>query len=238
MPIPTPNENEEQDAFVSRCIEWAMDNDEADDTEQAAAMCYSQWREAKSVSIKSIDDDHIVLAGYGVVWGGKDLEGEYFTKETDFWFDRVGENPMVLYNHGQDAELGKSVLGRVVKKAKDDVGLWIEAQIDRHNEYVEAIAQLAEKKALGFSSGSIGHLVERASDGKILSWPFIEVSPTPTPAEPRTLGVSTVKSLGAMEPRIKALLGEDGQPSSHKGRDLRAMQAQAKAQAIECEAQI
>ena len=47
---------------------------------------------------------------------------------------------------------------------------------------------------LGWSSGSVPHLVQRTKGSlpgtqKITSWPIVELSLTPTPAEPRTIGV-------------------------------------------------
>jgi HK97 family phage prohead protease len=45
MPIPTPNPNETESDFVSRCME-AMES-EYPNAEQRAAVCHSQWRKAK-----------------------------------------------------------------------------------------------------------------------------------------------------------------------------------------------
>ena len=161
------------------------------------------------VGVKAVDEETLTLAGYGVIWGGKDLEGEYFTPQTDFWFDRISERPMTLYQHGQDKGPKKSVIGRVANKVADDMGLWIEAQIDRANQYAEAIEELTEKGILGWSSGAVGHLVDRDKDGRILSWPVVEFSLTPTPAEPRTLGVSALRSLAETEPAVKTLLPQE-----------------------------
>ena len=47
MPIPTPNEDEEQDAFISRCMNAVKEADPDREKDQIAAMCYSQWRESK-----------------------------------------------------------------------------------------------------------------------------------------------------------------------------------------------
>ena len=165
--------------------------------------------EQRTVTLKAIDDESLTVAGYGVVWGGKDLEGEYFTRDTDFWFDRITERPMTLYDHAQDGAIKRTVIGRVARKAVDDVGLWIEAQIDRANQYADAIQGLVEKGILGWSSGAVGHLTDRDKDGRITSWPVVEFSLTPTPAEPRTLGVSALRSLAESEPAVKAWIPEE-----------------------------
>jgi HK97 family phage major capsid protein/HK97 family phage prohead protease len=173
----------------------------------------------KSVQIKTADDGSMIVAGYGVVWGGADLDGDTFTQETDLWLDRITPTPPVLYDHGMDARLGKTVLGRVIKTEPDDIGLWIEAQLDAHAQYlqyIEAIRELSEKDALGWSSGSVGHLVER-KNGIIKSWPIVEFSLTTMPAEPRTLGVQALRALVGDVPAIKSVLPEAGDEASAAG---------------------
>src|SRR4030095_10404050 len=94
----------------------------------------------------------------------------------------------------------------------DEYGLWVEAELDRHKAYVDFVLQLVERGALGWSSGSVGHLTRR--NGKsITQWPIIEVSLTPTPAEPRTLGVEIIKSFSASYPELELLLPETERPS-------------------------
>ncbi len=158
-------------------------------------------------------DTHFTLGGYGVVYGGVDLEGETFTKDTDFWIDKLNLTPLVLYQHGQDRTLKRHVLSRA-EVAPDDVGLWVESQIAISDRYAEALRRMADEGRLGWSSGAIGHLTERV--GKtITSWPIVEFSLTPTPAEPRTLGVHELRSLAESEPAVKALMPEEGaEPSA------------------------
>ena len=43
----------------------------------------------RKASIKSITADTVTIAGYGVVFGGSDLDGETFTKDTDYMLDLV-----------------------------------------------------------------------------------------------------------------------------------------------------
>lgn len=159
------------------------------------------------VTIKSRGNGEAVVAGYGVVFGGEDLYGEAFAKDTDFMLELVPEKP-VLFNHGlpvrmKDGEKTtefslKSFLG-AVKNASikaDNVGLFVEAVLDESKEYVKEILDLIEEGVMGWSSGSIGHLVER--EGKnIKRWPIVEFSLTHTPAEPRTLGVEHIRALQA-----------------------------------------
>jgi len=185
----------------------------------------------KTLHIKSISDDSFTVEGYGVIYGGKDLEGDTFTKDTDFMLDVVPE-PVVLYDHAQEI---KSVLGKVTKIDKRDAGLWMEAQISRSKQYAEKILELVKSGRLGYSSGSVSHLVERLK-GNIKRWAIYEVSLTPTPAEPRTIGVSQLKALGIVinaDAEAGVQMAEDNAPKGELPKGAMSVQdAPAKADAI------
>ncbi len=164
--------------------------------------------EEKAVRVLKSDADTLLVGGWGIVFGGQDLEGDTFGPDTDFWLDRLPGPRPVLYEHGFNVP-GLKVLGRTLRIEPRDLGLWVEAELDRHNEYVRMLERLLEAGALGWSSGAVAHLVRREG-GKVVSWPIAEFSLTPTPAEPRTLGVSEVRSLLEVQPALKSLLPEDG----------------------------
>ena len=139
------------------------------------------------------------VKGYLVRFGDSkatDLEGDYFTKSTDYGFPleegkRVPLN--VYYHHGMDSQVGKKSIGSGFIKM-DAEGLWYEAQLDMADEYGKMIAKLCKQGKMGFSSGAAAHMVERKSMGgasEIIRWPIAEASITPTPAEYR----NSVKSL-------------------------------------------
>lgn len=139
------------------------------------------------------------VKGYLVRFGDSkatDLEGDYFTKATDYGFPleegkRVPLN--VYYHHGMDSQVGKKSIGSGFIKM-DAEGLWYEAQLDMADEYGKMIAKLCKQGKMGFSSGAAAHMVERKSMGgasEIIRWPIAEASITPTPAEFR----NSVKSL-------------------------------------------
>lgn len=147
-------------------------------------------------AIKTLDAEEGRIGGYLIVWGDsaqRDLQGEYFTPETEFGLNWYPYRPM-LYHHGQDAYLKASVIGRIDTLHPDDVGIWAEAQLDLHHRYIHAVRRLIERGALGWSSGSLPHLVKVAKDGHVKQWPIVEGSLTPTPAEPRRTDVLTIKS--------------------------------------------
>jgi hypothetical protein len=158
-----------------------------------------------AVKVLKQTDDAILIGGYGVIFGGEDLMGDTFTAKTDFMLDMVPVK-QIMYQHGMledvDHFIGKST-NEILRKA----GLWVEAQLEKHQDYVDEILELIEKKALGWSSQAAGSLVKYADDWKtIVRWPIIEHSLTPTPAEPRTIGVERIKALAIDNPRLKALL--------------------------------
>ena len=139
------------------------------------------------------------VKGYLVRFGDSkatDLEGDYFTKSTDYGFPleegkRVPLN--VYYHHGMDSTVGKKSIGSGYIKM-DAEGLWYEAQLDMADEYGKMITKLCKQGKMGFSSGAAAHMVERKSMGgasEIIRWPIAEASITPTPAEYR----NSVKSL-------------------------------------------
>lgn len=149
---------------------------------------------------------------------------------TDF-FDATSEiqHPdtlPVLYQHGMDRKMGKRVIGKA-KAGRDDIGVWVEAQLDLRDEYERAIYALAEKGKLGWSSGALSHLVEREPVGKahrIKTWFVGEASLTPTPAEPRN-GVMPLKALLTPEP-ADALTEpvEEGKPNVMKTMENKIME--------------
>jgi HK97 family phage major capsid protein len=165
------------------------------------------------VQIKSETDNSLIVAGYGVVFGGEDLAGETFSADTDFMLELV-PTKMALYDHRQNAVV-KHAIGTIPNGniKIDEVGLWIEAELDKSKAYVSAIRDLVKAGALGWSSGSVGHLVER-SGKTIKQWPIVEFSLTPSPAEPRTLGVTEIRSLIHHAESLKALLPEAAQDTA------------------------
>ena len=144
------------------------------------------------------------VGGYLVRYGTPtepDLESDFFSSESDLGVEENNTLP-VYYHHGMDGTLKARKIGKAIAKY-DDVGLWLEAQLEMRDDYENRIYEMVEGGKLGWSSGAAGHLVEREQVGKawhIKSWPIGEASLTPTPAEPRN-HVVPIKSL--LEPVIE-----------------------------------
>lgn len=133
---------------------------------------------------------------YGGTFAGKDLMGEAFDASTDLciaWFGKSGRP--VLYDHGFDDAIKTDVIGRQDDYEERPDGIWAQSQLDRNVRYRKAVDRLIEAGALGYSSGSMAHLASKnARTGIITRWPWVELSLTPIPAEPSTLGVHYVKN--------------------------------------------
>lgn len=127
-----------------------------------------------------------------------DLYGEFFTAKT-FYDIEPGERVTLYYQHGQDPVLQKRVLGKGIVTI-DDVGLWVEAQLELRDAYELAVYQLAQQGKLGFSSGTLPFLVEYEQQGKswwVKSWPIgKDASLTPCPvAGPSLTSIEAVKGM-------------------------------------------
>lgn len=91
------------------------------------------------------DDTIAVIGGYGVIFGGEDLEGERFTAKTDFMLDLVPVKPVyvdhsegsVIEANGKQYKLAgiDRAVGHVVSVTPDDVGLYMELQFEKANRY-------------------------------------------------------------------------------------------------------
>ncbi len=113
--------------------------------------------------------------------GGKDLDGEYFSPRTDIKAEWFRERP-VMWHHGKDITVGDENLGTEDDLKLEKDGWWGTVWLDRANRYWEQVNALLSAGKVYGSSGALGHLVRKASDGEILTWPHIEQTLTPTPA--------------------------------------------------------
>jgi HK97 family phage major capsid protein len=153
----------------------------------------------KGAAVKTtldIGKDAGVVEGYLVSWGNPtdtDLQGEFFTDRTEFCLDWFVERP-VLYHHGLDGEAGLRKIGSIKSIHVDKIGLWVQAQLDMQDRYAVAVYDMVKSHEFGWSSGSVDHLVKIAATGEIVTWPLIEGSITPTPAQPSKTTVRAYRS--------------------------------------------
>ena len=119
-----------------------------------------------------------------------DMQGEFFDEWTDFCMKSAESNVPTLFNHGlavgrsataqrfADAVFPDATIHRVAG------GLYGTIKLSAGDPLQSAIATMIEKQALKFSTGSTTQFSRRES-GRITRWPIVELSVTPTPAEPR-----------------------------------------------------
>ena len=158
------------------------------------------FEEDEFTAIKSLSDKRV--GGYAVLWGNaeaKDLTGEYFTSDTEELttiFEAVGKLPFI-YHHTLNETLKSRVIGLVDTMKLDSVGLWYEAELKLSDEYDQAVAKLIKEGRLKTSTQTFGVARKATDDGHITRWPIVEISATPTPAEPRMLAIGEVKGVFA-----------------------------------------
>lgn len=163
-------------------------------------------------AVKAAGDGQV--SGYLVVFGGPeetDITGlrDYFTADTDFGIE-AGAKTKVWYRHGLNPALDREIGEGSLKV--DDVGVFIEGQLNLRDRYVKAVyGEMAVKGKLGWSSGSANHLIrrEKQENGahKITRWPLgLDASITPDPAEPRTAVVAEAKCLGDAPDPLEEIL--------------------------------
>ncbi len=137
MPLPTPNNGESRNKFVSRCILDLSDKEEFKDGKQRAAVCYSQFEKAESKASIVISDplneeDSILFFSKA----SPDVKKHYFKTKEEAMKDakKLGlkgihphktKDGKTLYMAGPDHETFMKRHDEILKeKEKSDSSLW------------------------------------------------------------------------------------------------------------------
>ena len=160
-------------------------------------------------------DNELRVGNHIVLFGGRDLTGEFFTKNTNFNSNYTDIGLLYVdFEHGRDSEkLGNSqsnVLGVVDwKSAKvDEKGIFVERVLNRRAEYVKYLAELIDAGVVGTSSEAIAGMTRKKNTGEIVDWPLMRDSLTVTPMEPRMIAgnvLTAAKALVEIFPHSKSL---------------------------------
>jgi HK97 family phage major capsid protein len=174
--------------------------------------------------------DELRVANYIVLFGGRDLsgefwknqdgsKGEYFTPQTTLESNYTKTGFLhVDFEHSRDPDgmgIGEDdVLGYVDwKTAKiDDAGVFVERVLNRRQKYVQWLEPLIEEGLIGNSSEAIPSEVVRAKNGEIKKWPLRRDTLTVNPMEPRMISenaFTAIKSLADNVPYFKAFLKDE-----------------------------
>lgn len=181
-------------------------------------------------SLKTISStkDELRVGNYLVLFGGRDLAGEFFTKNTRFESNYTDLGTLYVdFEHGQDKEDAGNSEDNVIgladwKSAKvDDNGIFVERVLNRRAEYVQWLSQLIDMGVMGTSSAAIPGKTRRKNSGEITEWPLMRDSLTVTPMEPRMVTtniLTAAKALAEVFPNSKSLvtLANRGEPSTSK----------------------
>jgi len=158
---------------------------------------------------------------FGGPFAGKDLDDEFFSKNTDIkpdWFDR---RPLVWHHNLDQTMKADPVIGTADDLEETDEGWWTTVWLDRAHRYFEQISKLLSTSKIYGSSGSLPNFVKTDhKTGEILVWPFIEQTLTPTPANiySRVVPAKAVAHFDAanigLHPAVRGLLTDlDSQPA-------------------------
>ena len=204
-----------------------------------------------SNTLKAISktENELRVGNYIALFGGKDIEGDHFTPQTDFEssYTKTG----VLYvdwEHGLGQELdGKAAPGKDEllgyvdwKTAKtDEMGLWVERVLDRRNWYMKYVEVLIDAGVIANSSEAYMPGIKKSNSGEITKWPLYRDTLTVMPMEPRMMTdnvISAVKGLAKAYPHLEALLPEGSEDptrsataDSESGGEYQEIQLRARA---------
>lgn len=164
----------------------------------------------------------------------RDLHEQYFNAKTERFPEQYPvEGLPVLYNHGYDPRMGAVKMGFLEIAEEQEAGLWVQAQLNRHKEWlqlienmnnrrnlnldkssmnnkatvlVESIDELVKSEVLMWSSGAEPSSVRVAKDGHIAVWYLKEGSLTPEPAATMGTQIAPIKEAGDV---LEAVIGDD-----------------------------
>jgi len=157
----------------------------------------------------------VLAIPFGGPFKGKDMDGEFFSPNTDIKASWFRERP-VLFHHVMDQTIKDGDLGTQELDTKaDDEGWWSTIWLNRAAQYWKQVDALLQAGKMYGSSGAVAHLVRKDhKTGEILVWPHAEQTLTPTPANPyarvtASKAISAFDSAGIeMDDRIKSILSE------------------------------
>jgi len=143
---------------------------------------------------KAVEEDgDLFIAGYASDFD-IDRDGEYIAPGAlQKALDAYMENPVLCYHHKMSEAMGQVVEARV-----DGKGLWIKARVDQPEPGTEAanrFRQVAKGTLRGFSIGGFFKKAVERGRTMIREIDLVEISLTPTPVNPRTLGTVVGKAL-------------------------------------------
>lgn len=137
-----------------------------------------QWLSTiPSPEIKAKQPGTIDILGlpYGGHADGRDSDGQYFSKATDF-MDTVIPYPPVMYAHGTALGNSAEVIGEVTDRWYDESGGWFRVKLHDTSDKYEQLIKAYENKTLGASTGVVRAAHKVGQNGHIDVWLPCELS--------------------------------------------------------------
>lgn len=188
-------------------------------------------------AIKVLDAATRHIGAYATVWGELDCDGERMTRAAiEPYVLKHNAVPLMFWMHGLTAKFGATPVGAWAPDTfvMDDIGLWVEGDVDRGGLADEAWAKITKARGYGLSVGSLWYMTKRqkASDGKvdIVDWPLLEISIMEggkqcVPSAQRAVadeGLRTALRAGAVKLGVELEDEADADDGSAESADVRA----------------
>jgi len=197
MPMPTPNDNEERDDFLQRCMADDAMNEEYPDEEQRYAVCNDIWqrdedKDAEPVAnyqravvnpeIKATNEEAREIA-HLISTASIDRGGD-IVEPAGADLSNYLKNPVVMRNHSYQTQ---DIIGKAVSITVEKDGIWARTKFRETEVGREAFA-LANEGLGGWSIGfrPTKHESIRDDDDRFVGtlfkeWELLEYSQVPIP---------------------------------------------------------
>lgn len=166
----------------------------------------------QSVPFRLLDDDAFQILA--IPWGGPiekadapygaDLQGEWFSPNTDIKPDWFTERP-TLWHHGKDptGKMQSTLVGKATNLHEEEDGWWVDFWWKQGEKRVDLVRQLGKKGAAIYgSSSTIPSLKAAKATGEITVWPYVEQTLSTAP-------VNTYSYLRSMKAVLDDFYGLD-----------------------------
>jgi HK97 family phage prohead protease len=205
VPIPDPNKYKNKDKYVEACM--SAIGDEYDDSDQALAVCFSKWKEKKSMSenierriypftdieVRRVGGKPPKLVGYAAVFDSlSDDLGGFREKISPGTFKKTIRRSDVraLWNHDPNYVLGRKK-AKTLKLKEDEHGLRMEVEPPDTQWANDLMVSIERGDVDQMSFGFLTVLDEWENKGKktirtLKEVELIDVSPVTYPAYPDT----------------------------------------------------
>ena len=176
------------------------------------------------------DADGLRVRGWLMRFGIKGTDGRQFTAESQTTLPghdaakvlSVQDMP-ILWCHGKGPPEAEPI-GVLQSAERREDGIWVEGALAARSRYLGAVQELLRRGALGWSVGSVAHLV-RMTGNTFTRFPVVEATLTPVPAQPLALAMQD----GGLSAAALALLGDDDPESKQEAMRMRIAIAEVEA---------